>query len=68
MTDGTLPSDTQGATNALKQRKLILAELHKEILEHSYVMAYEVAGLIDNKVDAINKHIENGDLWEMDDE
>ena len=68
MIDGTLPSDTQGATQALKQRKLILAELHAEILESSYVMAYEVTGLIDNKMDAINKRIETGELWEMDDE
>tara|TARA_R110000850_G_scaffold100316_7_gene207546 strand:+ start:4106 stop:4312 length:207 start_codon:yes stop_codon:yes gene_type:complete len=68
MIDGTLPSDTQGATQALKQRKLILAEVHAEILENSYVMAYEVTGLIDNKMDAINKRIETGELWEMDDE
>jgi hypothetical protein len=66
MIDGTLPSDTQGATVALKQRKLILAELYKEILEHSYVMAYEVTGLIDNKMDSINKRIETGELWEID--
>tara|TARA_R110000851_G_scaffold160243_1_gene303458 strand:+ start:3125 stop:3331 length:207 start_codon:yes stop_codon:yes gene_type:complete len=68
MIDGTLPSDTQGATQALKQRKLILAELHAEILKHSYVMAYEVTGLIDNKMDAINERIETGELWEMGDE
>lgn len=68
MIDGTLPSDAQGATLALKQRILILLELQEEILDKCYTKGFEISGLITNKVEAIDKRIETGDLWEIEDE
>lgn len=68
MHDGTLPNDTREATEALQQRKLILAEVLNEMLKHGYTQAFQVSGLINNKIDSIDKRIETGDLWEMEDE
>lgn len=68
MIDGTLPSDTQGATLALRQRILILLELQEEMLAANYTKGYEVSGLITTKVEEIDKRIETGDLWEIKDE
>jgi hypothetical protein len=68
MIDGTLPSDTQGAIQALKQRKLILLELQNEMTEKGYTKGYEVSGLISNKVESIDSRIDSGDLWELGDE
>ena len=63
-----LPTDIIGAASALKQRKIMLLELHAEILEHELTEVHQATGLINNIVEELDRRLDDGDLWGEDGE
>lgn len=70
MIDGTIPAETNGAIQALEQRRLALLELSETISKHDYTQDFQIRGLISDEVDKLTARldIDNGMLWEIDDE
>ncbi len=70
MIDGTIPAETNGAVQALEQRRLALLELLETISKHDYTKGFQINGLISTEIDKLTERldIDNGTLWEIEDE
>lgn len=68
MRDPTLSNNTNLAMLQLEERKRALLTLNIKVKCHQFTTVEQATGFVDKTVAALDKRLDSGDLWEIDDE